>query len=430
MMKDNEIFSGGSPTWANACVGNNGNPGYWEYAKGFSQAANCLINLVLTELESKHSVDELVYPVCFNMRHSIELRLKGAITELKCIGEYRNIGIEFDYAGTHDIGIIWQFFAQNAVAIDDRYQHFIDTLARKIEDIAKVDPTGQTFRYPHDTSKNKHLVEVKVINFFILSKSFSEIETELDHLHDLNQFLRVEYALGTYTNKLSRKNIFDIASSLPSRSSWGDPTFDTITNKQKDRFRISSRELSRCIEIIESHYEFAPLIDIEIPLKGVSDTRLDNFFRLWLQRHNDSHLETASSIQNYMVTSDELFAAVMKRSEGQTDIWKEVKLELSAEELAGLSALFYFARNLRFSEYYITQFESDLKEAQLTFRDSQGSVRSAYFHLLDKTNALENILLSLYFLRKSELADKLVTTHDLESRFSWLDKARTGVLFQ
>lgn len=430
MMKDNEVFSGGSPTWANACVGNNGNPGYWEYAKGFSQAANCLINLVLTELESKHSVDELVYPVCFNMRHSIELRLKGAITELKCIGAYRNIDLEFDYAGTHDIRIIWQSFARNAVTLDDRYQHSIEKLARKIEDIAKVDPTGQTFRYPHDMSKKKHLVEVKVINFFTLSKSFSEIETELDHLHDLNQLLRDEYALGTYTNKLSRQNIFDIASSLPSRSSWRDPSFETIRKKQRDRFKISGSELSRCIKIIESHYEFAPLIGIEIPLRGVSDTRLDNFFRLWLQRHNNSHFETASSIQNYMVTSDELFAAVMKRSETQTDIWEKVKSKLSAEELAGLSALFYFALYLRFSEYYLNQFESDLKEAQLTFRDSEDSIRSAYFHLLDKTNALENILLSLYFLRKSELADNLVTTHDLESRFSWLDEARTGVLFQ
>ena len=45
--KNNETFIGGDPIWANACVGENGFPGYWEYAKGFSQAAKTLIDMAL-----------------------------------------------------------------------------------------------------------------------------------------------------------------------------------------------------------------------------------------------------------------------------------------------------------------------------------------------------------------------------------------------
>ena len=96
MALSNTTFSGGNPTWANACVGENGFPGYWEYAKGFSQAAAILIHTALQRRGLEHSVDELVYPVCFNMRHSVELRLKGAISELIAIQDYRSISLKFD----------------------------------------------------------------------------------------------------------------------------------------------------------------------------------------------------------------------------------------------------------------------------------------------------------------------------------------------
>ena len=76
----NVTFGRDDPTWANACVGNNGAPSYLDYAKGFSRAANLLIDTVLQDGSVNYYVDELVYPVCFNMRHSVELRLKATIT--------------------------------------------------------------------------------------------------------------------------------------------------------------------------------------------------------------------------------------------------------------------------------------------------------------------------------------------------------------
>ena len=41
---DNKTFTGSGPTWANACVGDNGQPNYIEYSKGYSKAANLLLN--------------------------------------------------------------------------------------------------------------------------------------------------------------------------------------------------------------------------------------------------------------------------------------------------------------------------------------------------------------------------------------------------
>ncbi|WP_138726047.1 hypothetical protein [Pseudomonas lactis] len=103
MTNKNPTFHGAEPSWANACVGNNGQPSYVEYSEGFSKAANILIDLVIKDRSIHLSVDEFVYPVCFNMRHSVELRLKGAIDELIEIAKFKNINIQFNSSGSHDI---------------------------------------------------------------------------------------------------------------------------------------------------------------------------------------------------------------------------------------------------------------------------------------------------------------------------------------
>jgi hypothetical protein len=79
----NNTFCGAKPTWANACVGNNGNPNYWTYTKGFPQAANLMIKAVLLDRGRQLSVDEYIYPVCFNMRHSVELGIGNSSDTLK-----------------------------------------------------------------------------------------------------------------------------------------------------------------------------------------------------------------------------------------------------------------------------------------------------------------------------------------------------------
>jgi len=47
------------------------------------------------------------------MRHSIELRLKGAIEEIIKISKLKGKNLEFDLSGSHDIGNIWEFFQTN-----------------------------------------------------------------------------------------------------------------------------------------------------------------------------------------------------------------------------------------------------------------------------------------------------------------------------
>lgn len=219
-MRENATFRDGEPFFSNACVGNNGSPNYYHYAKGYSSAANLLIEQTLKP-ESSYPVDTFVYPICFNMRHSIELRLKGAIEKLTNIYGHRKALPSFSLEGSHDIGKIWQYFKTNSVLLDNRLELYTRLLNDTIDDFADIDPTGQTFRYPYSTDKSKHLTTLGSINISILSERFRFIESILDSLEAYIDELGTECAWKTYTSRLSRAEILAIATKLPSKSTWG-----------------------------------------------------------------------------------------------------------------------------------------------------------------------------------------------------------------
>lgn len=372
----------------------------------------------------------MVYPVCFNMRHSIELRLKGAISELILIEKTRCHDFQFDLTGSHDIGNIWRFFTEEALAADDRYESIISRLDKKVTDIAEVDATGQTFRYPLDTESQKHLIDVSVINFLVLKRSFEELEAALNDLHYLNKYLRNEYQWGSFTKRLSRKNLFEIASLLPPRATWGAELFGSTKELIKKRFNIGSKELSESIKIIESHFELAPAIGISIPLLGVEETYIEEFFSHWVKLHDLPSDKAPIEVEANEWGSGEMCEALVKDFETRAEIWEAIKSDLTPEKLAGMSALFYFARDLDFSESYARIYEIELEEAKGSFESSEDSVRSLYFHIFEKTNALYNVLRSIYFLQKFQLAERLVVAYELDTKFSWLDEARQRTLFR
>ena len=64
----------------NATVGNNGGPyDLYDYAYGYFEATR----LLLAEAQKPGAIiDILVYPVCLNFRHAVELYIKYLITDL------------------------------------------------------------------------------------------------------------------------------------------------------------------------------------------------------------------------------------------------------------------------------------------------------------------------------------------------------------
>jgi hypothetical protein len=103
MAGQNATFRGDEPTWANACVGENGDPQINEYASGFASAANLLLDQVISNRGLTLYVDTFIYPICFNMR-------LGRLVEIR-----RTSIPKFDMTGSHDLGKIWAYVKDHAL---------------------------------------------------------------------------------------------------------------------------------------------------------------------------------------------------------------------------------------------------------------------------------------------------------------------------
>lgn len=197
MKQFNAVFKGAEPALLNACVGNNGNPSYNEYYRGYSQAA---ITLIDTAIETR-DLDTLIYPICFNMRHAIELKLKQIVLAFNEIREDVSFN-NFSDTTTHDIAKIWKELKYRASKIDERLQRFLYELDPIVEAFSEIDPTGQTFRYPFSNGNDKHLTKVSIINVLHLKSIFKETRELLENLQSFIVYLLDEYETGTYTRSV------------------------------------------------------------------------------------------------------------------------------------------------------------------------------------------------------------------------------------
>jgi hypothetical protein len=356
-MAQNQTFRGSDPTWANACVGNNGSPTYVDYAKGFSAAANLMLDAVIECGGLKHPVDNFIYPICFNMRHSVELRLKGTVVHLKKLATLKGSSINFDLSGSHDIGNIWSFIKSSAAKLDKRYSLFINKLDGYVQDIADVDATGQIFRYPTDSDSKKHLVDIAVINVRVLKTRFNELEKILDKMNNFNFFVEEEYSQGSFTANLSRAELFDLAYELPPRTTWSNIDFDSVKRTIMEKYGVSGRELSKAIKIIESNYEMGSLISATPTLKGIDLEDLHIFFDEWVKLHNLDRLKDSSKTFEVVSFSDDSMSVrineIVKLISVKSECWKVLSKYLNFESVSGLKALFYFARDQDYSENYV-----------------------------------------------------------------------------
>lgn len=391
----NEIFKGGEPIWANACVGNNGNPDYVEYSEGYAEAANILLTKVLEE-EGKIHVDTLIYPICFNMRHAIELSIKGAIEEITKISEIKNKPIEFNFRASHDLAIIWNFFKKDVLGLDKRYEEVVLILDHLINDIAEVDATGQTFRYPFNNESQKHLTDISVISLTVLQLKFHELEKRLKDLHWFNITLLEEYKFKTFTKTLSRDQLFQVAKLLPPRDKWEKESFNLVKNNIKKKYGLSSRELSKALDIIQENYEMAYIISKKVDLLGVDKEQVLILVQEWIECNLDYINEKKNIEANFELASITAESLIMRNERLKVAGNKLLPL-LTVKNIAGISSLFYFADDLDFSEKYKLIYQYELKSLSLERKENE------FFHIFRKTNFIETLVKSLRFLKHFEL---------------------------
>lgn len=415
---ENSTFKGAEPTWANACVGENGNPQVIEYANGFARAANLLIDQIIKDGGTHLHVDEFIYPICFNMRHAVELHLKGTIEKLTLLAESRRRKLpEFPLVSTHDLGNVWQYIKTNAESLDKRYILQLKGLDEYVTDIAEVDSTGQVFRYPFDTENRKHLVEVAIINVIVLKQRFNKLQELLSALNYLNNLLIDEYACGSFTTKLSRAELFELASKLPKRSQWGSEEFVAAKTTLRTEYGLSSNDFCRALVIIRDNYEMSQFIDAVPSLQAVTAPILHTFFDGWIKLHDIEDVRTPQPIciEEWGSEWTPDFRDHSKRRAEIEQWWRENGGVFTSNHIAELQALYYFSTDLPYSEYFKVSREKFNKEAATYDQDA---LKRATLHLLNKTGAMKDMLKSLKFLGQKNLIESLVERYDLHSYMS------------
>lgn len=414
--QENATFKGGEPTWANACVGENGNPQIFEYASGFAAAANVLLDAVIENRGAKFYVDVFIYPICFNMRHAVELFLKGSVNPLTHIANLRKSKVpEFDVAESHDLGRIWEHVKLVALVADKRYVTMITALEEYVSDIAKLDATGQVFRYPFDKEKQKHLTARSVINAVVLKKRFKDLEDLLHELNRFNEHLSDEYAWGSFTTHLSRVQLLKLATELPERDKWKERSFDAEKALLKTTYNLSSNEFCRALKIIEKRHEMANLIGITVQIPGLDLQGLQAFIDVWSKMHDIEELRNPPSLSFDEIDFESAFPSGMQ-------VWHETIQQyldvltnsMNPDCFAAVRALYYFHRETPYSEVFDLLLKKYRKEAIRYLTDLDIYKRDA-LPLLNTNNVLKDILNSLNFLGQTKLLDSVIEHYGLEN---------------
>lgn len=407
----NKTFMGGEPTWANACVGDNGAPGAIDYAEGFASAANALLDNAIADQGINLPVDTLVYPVCFTMRHAIELFLKKVAEDITEIGTHRGVVVPvFNQVSSHDLGLIWSYVKTQALATDERLIEQVKKLDEFITDFADIDATGQVFRYPSDLDNKKHLTSLGIINFVVLKSRFNQIQPLLESLNRMMVDLVEEYRWGTFTNNLSRLQLRKIASELPTRSRWGDAFFDQVRNAVKAKYKVSSRELSRAIKLIEHRHEMAACIGVQVPIPRLSVAALERFFDKWCEA-NDVHLVINPPPPRCVSAKD--IAEALRDDLHRHELGNALAAEIDPDEYAAIKALFCFENEAPVSEAFERILVTCQREAG-RHKANPVAFQQSLKDMMGKIRAFERILYSLDFLGQTEALEAVIQRYSLE----------------
>lgn len=412
--RSNQSFRGGEQTWANACVGDNGSPQIADYASGFAAAANALLEAVGADRDTSLSVDDLIYPICFNMRHAVELFLKAAAIDLEKLGAIRRAkSMRFDLNGSHDLQHIWAWVKEHANQADARFRSLIEQLDAYILDIAEIDATGQVFRYPFSTQNQKHLTEVRIINAIVLKSRFHELESLLRDLNRLGTELIDEYGWGTFTSKLSRHQLFNIAAQLPLRSRWAEESFDEVRQRLRATYDLSSNDLSKALSKIQERHEMAALLGVHVAIPHLSPELLRDFFDEWVTLHDLEAVKNPPTPR--VVAPEEIgFSKLLEEHTKSKLCANRLVAANSPDAFATLRALFYFESEAPYSEAFERILGHHQREAHRYAEDPTG-FRSSVIRLLEKTRALERMLYALDFLGQNECMEFLIARYDLHA---------------
>lgn len=303
-----------------ACVGDNGGTDDFDIREGFKTSVSILIDAV----ENGECEDTLVYPIVYNVRHSIELSLKIVIDRLIFLYSTKNLPFEQkdkDDIFTHDLQSL-----ENTVVkyygVDKRIVEIFDKVRPYLKNYY-FDVKGDVFKYETDHEGNPHLITqgISSISYDVLKVTYSEMMKIFDELIFETAYLCKEYGTGTFTKSLSRENIKNISCELPQRNKWKEDSFDVCKAEIKKKYNIGSKEFSEALNIIQRHREFCENIGMEILLGDIPEEQLKEYAELVIAMNDEEESSTCRRLDDGLLES---LAIVQSRARQRNELAQNI----------------------------------------------------------------------------------------------------------
>jgi len=170
----NKLFKADSDWKNNACL--NFTEDRWDlYAEGYKKASDLLVtHIQINQVDQ----DFLVYPIVFNYRQYLELKLKDILLVAQKV-----FNKTFILPIHHDINMIWkdvrEIIEQNW---SDTPKKDLNQVGKLINEFSNADKISMAFRYPIDKSGDVHLKNICHINLRNLKEHIENISTLLDNV--------------------------------------------------------------------------------------------------------------------------------------------------------------------------------------------------------------------------------------------------------
>lgn len=288
----------------NACVGTNtgSHDNTIGYAGGFEKAAEMLLASlgVPKPAISPQSwgqeplVDMLVYPICFCARHHIELSIKRMLplawraytTTFPQNQQQLNPPRQRDVR--HDVMAVWADLVTISTAVDRRFDKLCRELGPYIEDLSRIDSTGQVFRYDTDINTSTlNLEDTSHIDVAHFAAGYAQMCMILVDFENLVISIHSALATGSFTSKLSREQLLEVAKALPDRSQWGESEFVQVKQKIMEKYELSGTDFKKATNLIQSSRWLSFRVGIEKRIQHLDKEVLEHLHQVD-RRHRDS----------------------------------------------------------------------------------------------------------------------------------------------
>lgn len=191
----------------------------------------------------------------------------------------------------------------------------------------------------------------------VLDFNYNEMSKKINEIEELTNYLIKEYNEKTYTTKLSREDISNIAEKLPERKNWGKDEFEQIKKEIMEEYDIGSRDFSKALNIIKAHREFCTKIGLEKPIVHLNTESLIKYININKALNNNAK-DTNGQLKSQ--------TSYFKKKE---DYIKKLQSEISKESIICIATLKKLSVNF-FSEAFDRLYNETMEEA-----DYQGLCR-------------------------------------------------------